>query len=80
MNDPVPENIDGRKVHQQVEETVHQHTFDWGQIALGVAVIVAVWFGYWLLSDDEEPDQEQGPGVSIEVEGDGLTADDLRRA
>lgn len=49
MNDPLPENIDGRKA---VAHSV-EHRIDWGYVALSLAALVALYTVFV-----REPDEE----------------------
>jgi len=46
MNDPLPENIEGVVTEDHSFEHQMQHSFDWGQIALGLG-IVAIAYVLW---------------------------------
>lgn len=62
MQDPIQENIEGRK---QVAHTV-EHRINWGYVALGVAGIVAMWVVYQSITAGNDPKNED-TGLSTEV-------------
>jgi len=59
MQDPHPENIEG----------VKRHSFAWnidvdlGHVALALALLVAVWFGYRLLGENTQDVDGRHPEV-----------------
>jgi hypothetical protein len=52
MTDPLPENIDGKKI-VTYENKIH-HNIHWGYVAVGLAVIAALLFLRERLDGDEE--------------------------
>jgi len=53
MQDPLPENVTGEKVQRHV----FKHEIKWGQVAIGLAAIVALYVVYSGLSNSEDEEE-----------------------
>lgn len=61
MQDPHPENITGSKTVSHVVE----HRINWGQVALGIALIYVVWAARRAVA--AHSGEEQSAGDEVEV-------------
>ena len=55
MTDPLPENIDGKKI-VTYENKIH-HNIHWGYVAVGIGILVAAYVVHQKWSDDDQGDQ-----------------------
>lgn len=68
LPDPDPGNIDGSKSVSYIHKVNHQ--IPWGQVALGVALVVAIAF-VWVNFDFGGGDEQEGEAAA-DLDGGGL--------
>jgi hypothetical protein len=64
MADPVPENIDGRKLVSHSFNHEIGHRIDWGHVALAVAAILAIYVLFLRGGSEVEDRDDLGNSVT----------------
>jgi hypothetical protein len=68
MQDPIPENIEGRKVKRHE----FSHVVNWGYVAVGVGVLALSWVLYRALIDEQDRETTGPAGDPTEEATDGF--------